>query len=551
MWAVIGNSLVSKLSGLMGGPKEPPKVVLVPPMFERDLRSKARFAQSAYEHLFAKKAVHRLLHDYLQPEIMGQLMLSPKADPRVSVATRVGTKGGSMTLRWQPLGAAAPHTFVDIRANPQQPGNVGVRGSVFDPHTGLGLFMSLPLASKLSNQVDKVGIRYSSPTVTAGAVCSPGRGTLQELWLVGQVSGWTAGFQLQPRTPFTPSMLDSLSSTSRFPHPSSANPPPRTNTPSASTIQAAAATSLPSDSELRQMNANSSSGSGCGSGCGSGSGSGTSYGGGSSSSGSVPPPPPPPPAAAAAATGGGSRVVPGQGSAGPHSAAQDVGSWLAENGNCAVSYSPPAFSGPSGGGEFTAVIEVQRASTLLFSFFQHLALSRKVLNPFERDDVVAITSYVDIGMQLATPIGGGAAAAAAAESGGRGGKTAKEVEGVSIGAAWQVNKNWLVKGAVGSRDAAVAVGLRGWFQPSFAVTASANYNYATQAVRYGATVSIENHGALRYQRGLAEPSGRAVLQRHVASDADLANALGEGPLVQRSDSQQNYNIPLSSTYNCL
>lgn len=62
--------------------------------FERDLRSKARFAQSAYEHLFAKKAVHRLLHDYVQPEIMGQLMLSPKADPRVSVATRVGTKGG-------------------------------------------------------------------------------------------------------------------------------------------------------------------------------------------------------------------------------------------------------------------------------------------------------------------------------------------------------------------------------------------------------------------------------------------------------------------------
>lgn len=49
----------------------------------------------------------------------------------------------------------------------------------------------------------------------------------------------------------------------------------------------------------------------------------------------------------------------------------------------------------------------------------------------------------------------------------------------------QVNKNWLVKGAVGSKDAAVAVGLRGWFQPSFAVTASANYNYAAQAVRWG------------------------------------------------------------------
>lgn len=34
----------------------------------------------------------------------------------------------------------------------------------------------------------QVGIRYSSPTVTAGAVCSPGRGTLQELWLVRGVT---------------------------------------------------------------------------------------------------------------------------------------------------------------------------------------------------------------------------------------------------------------------------------------------------------------------------------------------------------------------------
>ncbi len=49
--------------------------------------------------------------------------------------------------------------------------------------------------------------------------------------------------------------------------------------------------------------------------------------------------------------------------------------------------------------------------------------------------------------------------------------------------ALQVNKNWLVKGRVGSDSASAAVGLRLWHAVSAALTASATYTYATQAVK--------------------------------------------------------------------
>lgn len=49
--------------------------------------------------------------------------------------------------------------------------------------------------------------------------------------------------------------------------------------------------------------------------------------------------------------------------------------------------------------------------------------------------------------------------------------------------------------------------------------------------RIGAWLQLENFGALRYERGVTEQAGRAVLQRHEAGQQDVANAEGQGRVV--------------------
>ena len=66
---------------------------------------------------------------------------------------------------------------------------------------------------------------------------------------------------------------------------------------------------------------------------------------------------------------------------------------------------PPCSTGHAG--TFSAMAEVVEGMLLRLSFFQHLAITRQVANPFERDNVVGITNYVDIGMQVEGGGGGG------------------------------------------------------------------------------------------------------------------------------------------------
>jgi hypothetical protein len=49
----------------MGGKHEPPKTVLVPPMFERDLKARSRMAKSSYDYLFSKPSLRWLFGDYM------------------------------------------------------------------------------------------------------------------------------------------------------------------------------------------------------------------------------------------------------------------------------------------------------------------------------------------------------------------------------------------------------------------------------------------------------------------------------------------------------
>jgi len=64
------------------------RVVLVPPLFERDHRGRSRMANSSYDFLFAKPALKWLFHDYIDNNAHALLRLSPGEDPRVSITAR-------------------------------------------------------------------------------------------------------------------------------------------------------------------------------------------------------------------------------------------------------------------------------------------------------------------------------------------------------------------------------------------------------------------------------------------------------------------------------
>lgn len=490
----MGAQLSLSLADALGSSAKkhaPPQTVLVPPLFERDLKARGRFAASSYDYLPPRKALKWLLTDYLQgPGVNGKLALCPAADQRLTVKGQVGSRGGAMTLRWQPLGPAISHTFLELKANPRVLGDVALKACVLHAASGVGFFAVLPLAKRITGKCALLGVRYASPSASAGVIVSPRDGGLQQAWLAGRTQGCTFGLQVCPGVPLSALLNPNISSEAAGQHLGSTS----------------------SDN--------------------------------------------------ATAGGSGSRATQALAAGGP-----EAWEWLRQHTSMSLSYTPPAVSkagaAASGeaaerGGPFTVGVEVVQGASLAFSFLQRMAPARKVVNPMEEGTVVGIVNYIDIGLLLVTPIsppqeGKGAASAslAAGALGVKAGTPAAKHDayafdasklGVSLGASWQVNKNWLVKGRVGTDGGAAALGARLWGSGiSAAVTASAHLSYASLQPRYGFTLQVENHGDLMYRReGLdgstGGPSGRAVLQRHEASGQELANAQGIGKTVLRSPS---------------
>jgi hypothetical protein len=69
---------------------KPKKVLLVPPMFERDLRMRSRFSKSSFGYLFAKPSMKWLMADLL--DVTGPkavLHFTPPADPSFTVKAKL------------------------------------------------------------------------------------------------------------------------------------------------------------------------------------------------------------------------------------------------------------------------------------------------------------------------------------------------------------------------------------------------------------------------------------------------------------------------------
>ncbi|GBF92274.1 hypothetical protein Rsub_05357 [Raphidocelis subcapitata] len=428
---------------LVGSAKEAPKTVLVPPLFERDLKARSRMVKSSYDYQFAKPALRWLFNDYYGEGLNSVLYFAPTVDPRVSVKAKIGSAdAGTLCLRFQPLGVREPLCFADIKASPRSAGDVTLRLCGFSAEQGLGAFATLPMAKHVSGKRAQLGLRYSSPLLSVGAIVQPATASLSSVWVVGRHEDITAGVQLSPGLPL--------------------------GAPSGAA------------SWLRQE----------------------------------------------------------------LSAAGGAAEWLRGVSSVALAYSPEGGRGRGArtrGGQptFTAAMEMQEGRNFIVSFFQHMAAVRQVFNPIESNDVIGITNYIDVGMQLQVPL------TVDPKSG------AAEAPGLRIAASWQANKNVLLKGRLGSDGVALLAAFKSWFQPSLAVAGCCEYSFAHRALRYGVCVQVENFGALRYERSREVAAhGRTLTQRHEATNAEVAMSEGDRPLVGRdaADAAFNPEEPVSVEY---
>lgn len=143
---------------------------------------------------------------------------------------------------------------------------------------------------------------------------------------------------------------------------------------------------------------------------------------------------------------------------------------------CTLTYhSPSSVVGASPGYE-TAVKISELGKHINLSYFQHIVTRRKIYNPIEEHNVTQIVNYVDLGMEVdlnKDPI------------------TGKPITKLDAGAAWQLNKNLLLKGKVGSSGIHGALKFKTWGIPKLCGSVSAGVGWNGK-IKYGLQLSVED-----------------------------------------------------------
>ncbi|GAB2225897.1 hypothetical protein Droror1_Dr00021668 [Drosera rotundifolia] len=160
------------------------------------------------------------------------------------------------------------------------------------------------------------------------------------------------------------------------------------------------------------------------------------------------------------------------------------------NWSCAVSYGLGSSSPlcPS----FNFGLELARGSQFIASFYQHAVVQRRVKNPFEEDEVVGITNYIDFGFELQTRVADNKTSNAIPDS------------TFQVAASWQANKNFLLKGKLGPLSSTLSMAFKSWWQPSFTFSISANRDRSSGKTSFGFGIRVENLRQASYER--ADPN---------------------------------------------
>ncbi|XP_029121416.1 uncharacterized protein [Elaeis guineensis] len=195
-----------------------------------------------------------------------------------------------------------------------------------------------------------------------------------------------------------------------------------------------------------------------------------------------------------------------------------------KNWSCAIGYRLGSSSPlcPS----FNFGLEFARSSQLIASFYQHAVVQRRVKNPFEENQIVGITNYIDFGFELVTRIDGD-----------------KSLESVDeslfqLAASWQANKNFLLKGKMGPFSSSVACAFKSWWRPSFTFSVTAINDRLHGTTSYGFGIRVEDLREPSYQRADPHYVMLTPNKEHLAEDV-LRN-FGKRPMFQKEIDSGNF-----------
>jgi hypothetical protein len=155
------------------------------------------------------------------------------------------------------------------------------------------------------------------------------------------------------------------------------------------------------------------------------------------------------------------------------------------------------------------------AREAVLGYVHAMTLRRRVWNVLEAAHVKGIFNYLDVGFELRRPLPPDRGATRAV-----------------VGAAWQLNKNWLVKGRAGPHDAAVTVAFRSWWDPVATVSATAAWAPGDRTrsgdVALGVRFALEKGGAPEYRKAVRGYQGGAGVRVVPASGPGARDDTGPG-----------------------
>ncbi|XP_019051532.1 PREDICTED: uncharacterized protein LOC104587208 isoform X2 [Nelumbo nucifera] len=195
------------------------------------------------------------------------------------------------------------------------------------------------------------------------------------------------------------------------------------------------------------------------------------------------------------------------------------------NWSCAIGYGLGSSSplSPS----FNFGLEFAKSSQLIASFYQHAVVQRRVKNPFEENEVVGITNYIDFGFELETRIDGEESSHSTSES------------TFQVAVSWQANKNFLLKGKLGPLSSSVALAFKSWWKPSFTFSISAVRDRTVGKTSFGFGLRIEDLRQASYQR--ADPNYVMLTPNKEHLAEGIVWKTGNRPVLQSDVDSRNFD----------
>ncbi|XP_068638940.1 uncharacterized protein [Aristolochia californica] len=179
---------------------------------------------------------------------------------------------------------------------------------------------------------------------------------------------------------------------------------------------------------------------------------------------------------------------------------------------------------------FNFGLELANTSKLIASFYQHVVVQRRVKNPLEGDDIVGITNYIDVGFELETRADGSELSKSTEDSTFR------------VGASWQTNKNFLVKGKLGPRGSSIALAFKSWWKPSLSFSITAVRDRVSGKTALGVNFGIEDLREASYQR--ADPNYIMLTPNKEHLAESIIKHIGVRPMFKSDIDSGNFdNLP--------